>query len=229
MKLSPAQNGFSWLVALLVPVVLVLSIVRLLLTPAFLRFEYSLPNFPPDRYGFSQPERLYWAQFAVDYLLNSADISYLGDLHFANGQPLYNERELSHMVDVKVTVKAALRVWIAALLLLVGLGVGARWAGWWEIYLIGLRRGSWLTLIALATIILLVLLSFNMLFVAFHNVFFKPGTWTFLYSDTLIRLFPERFWRDIFIYVGGLAVAASLIVIFLLRNRGVRNSQGQEP
>ena len=219
MKLTPTQNGFAWLVALLVPVVLVLSIVRLLLTPAFLRFEYSLPNFPPDRYGFSQQDRLYWAQFAVDYLLNSSDISCLGDLRFENGQPLYNQRELSHMVDVKVTVKAALRVWIAALLLLVALGVGARWSGWWETYLIGLRRGSWLTLIALATIILLVFLSFNMLFVAFHNVFFRPGTWTFLYTDTLIRLFPERFWYDIFIYVGGLSVGVSLIVIYLLRNK----------
>ena len=207
MRLTPLQNGLAWLVALLVPVVLVMSIIRLLLTPAFLRFEYSLPNFPPDTFGFTQPERIYWSRFAVDYLLNSSDISYLADLHFQNGQPIYNERELSHMVDVKVTVQAALRVWIS---------------GWWDAYLVGLRRGSWLTLFALATIILLVLLSFNMLFVAFHNVFFKPGTWTFLYSDTLIRLFPERLWRDIFMYVGGISVAISLIVILVLRGKTSR-------
>jgi hypothetical protein len=27
----------------------------------------------------------------------------------------------------------------------------------------------------------------------FHQIFFSAGTWMFLYSDTLIRLFPERF------------------------------------
>lgn len=219
MRLTPAENGFAWLVAVLVPVVLVLSAVRLMLTPAFLRIEYSLPNFPPDGYGFTQQERLYWGPFAVKYLLNSADISYLADLRFENGEPVFNERELSHMVDVKVTVRAALRVWVVSLLLLVGFGLAARYAGWWNSYLIGLRRGSWLTVVVLATIILLVFLSFGMLFVAFHNVFFKPGTWTFLYSDTLIRLYPEKFWRDIFVYVGSLSVGAALILIYSLRNR----------
>lgn len=225
MSQPPAQNGFAWLVALLVPVALVLAVIRLLLTPAFLNFEYSLPDFPPDTYGFSQQDRLYWAQFAVDYLLNTEDITYLGDLRFENGQPLYNERELSHMLDVKVTVAAALRVWYAALLLLLGFGLGARWAGWWDSYLLGIRRGSWLTVFSLATIILLVFLSFGVLFVAFHNVFFQPGTWTFQYSDTLIRLFPERFWRDIFIYVGVLAAGAALLLIYILRPRGNRASQ----
>jgi len=57
----------------------------------------------------------------------------------------------------------------------------------------------------LAAILLFVLLAFGVIFVAFHNVFFPPGTWTFLYSDTLIRLFPERFWRDTFIAVGVVA------------------------
>jgi integral membrane protein (TIGR01906 family) len=219
MNQSPAQKGFSWFVALLVPVALVLGVVRLILTPAFLRFEYGLPNFPPDTFGFSQQDRLYWAQFAVDYLLNSEDISYLGDLRFENGQPLYNQRELSHMVDVKVTMGVVLKVWYAALVLLVGLGLGARWAGWWNTYLLGMRRGSWLTVFTLATIILLVILSFGVLFVAFHNVFFQPGTWTFQFSDTLIRLFPERFWRDIFVYVGVLSVGSALLLIYIFRPR----------
>lgn len=224
MSQSPAQNGFAWLVALVVPVALVLSVVRLMLTPAFLRFEYSLPNFPPDTFGFSQQDRLYWAQFAVDYLLNSADIDYLGDLRFENGQPLYNQRELSHMVDVKVTLSAALKFWYASLLLLVGLGLGAGWAGWRESYLLGVRRGSWITVLLLATIILLVFLSFGVLFVAFHNVFFQPGTWTFLFSDTLIRLFPERLWQDVFIYVGVLSVGGALLLIYILRPRLSRRS-----
>ena len=31
---------------------------------------------------------------------------------------------------------------------------------------------------------------------ALHDLLFPPGTWIFPFSDTLIRLFPEQFWRD---------------------------------
>jgi uncharacterized membrane protein len=55
------------------------------------------------------------------------------------------------------------------------------------------------------------------MFVAFHNVFFEAGTWQFLFSDTLIRLFPERFWRDTFIAVGVLSAAAGFAVAYFLR------------
>jgi uncharacterized membrane protein len=62
-----------------------------------------------------------------------------------------------------------------------------------------------------------VLFGFGVFFVLFHDVFFQPGTWMFLYSDTLIRLFPERFWRDIFIIVGLLSIAGAALVIFVFR------------
>ena len=63
------------------------------------------------------------------------------------------------------------------------------------------------------------LASFGVFFVAFHQVFFDPGTWIFLWSDTLIRLFPERFWRDVFIYVGVLSLAGGLALGFGFRSK----------
>jgi hypothetical protein len=39
----------------------------------------------------------------------------------------------------------------------------------------------------------------------------------FYYSDTLIRLFPERFWRDAFIAVGLLAAAQAAALLYLSR------------
>ena len=33
----------------------------------------------------------------------------------------------------------------------------------------------------------------------FHSLFFSANTWLFEYSDTLIRLFPIRFWQDTFL------------------------------
>src|SRR5512135_3402035 len=95
----------AWLTALAVPLALIGLAVRLVLIPAFVQVEYHVPGFPPDDYGFTTQERIHWATYAWNYLVNSSDISYLGDLKFDDGSPLYNERELSHMHDVKGVIQ----------------------------------------------------------------------------------------------------------------------------
>lgn len=209
----------SWCVTLIVPVALVLSAMRLIMVPQFLRFEYSAPGFPQDYYGFSTQERLYWAEIALQYLLNDEDISFLARLKFPDGRAVYNPRELRHMEDVKNVVRLALSIWYISLTFLVATGLLSLLRHQVEAYRSALVRGGWLTALILGSIILFVLLSFNIFFVAFHNVFFDPGTWMFDYSDTLIRLFPERFWRDVFIYVGGMALLGALALSLGLRRR----------
>src|SRR4030043_1063715 len=76
----------SWSVALILPGVIVLLVVRLVINPWFLEFEYHTPGFPADPYGFSLQDRLKYGKIAVDYLINPEDISFLGDLRFPLGQ-----------------------------------------------------------------------------------------------------------------------------------------------
>src|SRR5512142_3170640 len=142
----------SWLVTILVPIALIGLGLRVLLTPLFLKVEYNMPYFPPDDFGFTKADRLRWAPYALNYLTNSSGISYLGDLKFDDGKPLYNERELSHMDDVKRVTQGALRVWYGTLVLLLLLGVWAWFGGWWQSYRLGLSHGGWL-MVALAVII----------------------------------------------------------------------------
>lgn len=234
-------TALSWLVTILMPIVLVMGAVRILLNPWFLEFEYRTPEFPADMYGFTREDRLTYSKIALEYLLNDAGIEFLGDLRFPSGvqvpEPscsymtdcsyLYNERELKHMVDVKVVLSAALDVWIVSVVLVVLLGVWARRGGWGQEFYRGLRRGGILTLILIGAILALVLVAFGVFFVAFHNVFFEAGTWLFFYSDTLIRLFPQRFWRDVFLTVGGLAVLLALLVMWIGRSREAAQAGGK--
>ena len=75
-------------VTLLVPIALVGLGLRILLTPLFLQVEYNMPYFPPDQYGFTKADRLKWAPYALNYLTNDADISYLANLKFDDGKSL---------------------------------------------------------------------------------------------------------------------------------------------
>ncbi len=207
----------SWLVTILVPLALIGLAIRVLLSPVFYKTEYNMPYFPADEYGFTREDRLKWAPYAINYLVNNADISYLGDLRFEDGTPLYDERQLSHMEDVKRVTQGALRVWYVSLALLAVLGAWAWYGTWWRAYLLGLMRGGWLMVGLAVTIGLIVLVGmavnpnvFDVFFAAFHSLFFEGDSWLFLYSDTLIRLFPIRFWQDAFLLAAVVALGGGV-------------------
>ena len=216
----------SWFVAILVPLALIGLGLRVLLTPLFLKIEYNMPYFPPDDYGFTKADRLKWAPYALDYLVNSTDISYLGDLKFDDGSPLYNERELSHMADVKRVTQNALNVWYIALSILVLLGIWSWRGGLMQTYCQGLMRGGWL-MVGLAVaigVIAIVGIAVNpdiffSFFTAFHHLFFTGDSWLFLFSDTLIRLFPIRFWQDAFLFAAIIALGGGVTLRLVFKTK----------
>lgn len=206
------KRKYSWVASILVTFVLLLTATRLLMTPAFIKLEYQMPNFPADDYGFTLQDRLQWAPITLQYLLNSEDSSFLADLQLDDGTPLYNQRELKHMVDVKDLAQAGLISWYAGIAIVVGLGI---WS--WRIDCMSdfkrmLAFGGKITVFTIAVLIVFILVSFNQLFIGFHKIFFDSDTWLFLYSDSLIRLFPMRFWQDVFIFLGILTLAMGLLV-----------------
>ena len=207
----------SLLTTVITPIVLLGLALRLLLTPLFLQVEYRMPGFPPDTYGFTLEDRLHWAPYAVDYLVNRENISYLARLTFEDGTPLYNERELSHMADVKRVTQGALNVFYLALAALTLIGLWSKRGEQWQAFGQGLRRGGWLMIGLAGTIAVVVLVGmfiipdlFWAFFTGFHTLFFEGDSWLFLYSDTLIRLFPLRFWQDTFLFAAVAAVLGGL-------------------
>ncbi len=185
----------------LLPFVVFLTALRLTLTPFYVRAAYRIPGFPPDSYGFSLPERERYALVSLDYLLNDAGIEFLADQQFEDGSALFNPRELRHMRDVKALTQLALDLWIGALTASVVMG-GLRARFWgWPALLADLRGGGIVTLWVMAVLAVGLVVSFQAVFVGFHRIFFEGNTWLFRFSDTLIRLFPVRFWQQVFAFL----------------------------
>jgi integral membrane protein (TIGR01906 family) len=212
-------RALSVIVSFLTPLTVLMLAIRILIMPSYAQFAYSLPGFPDDPYGFLSEDRLHWSRPSIDYLINTEDISFLADLSFNDGEPIFNTRELSHMEDVKMVVtgmRVALGISLAALFVIT---IVAFRGGWRQMLINAFHQGGWAVIGLIVAIFLLVAVNFNSLFTWFHQIFFESGTWQFHPSDTLIRLFPMRFWRDAFILVGLISLMMGGLVVFVTRDK----------
>lgn len=203
------------LIILLTPLILIMGSIRLLTTNAYLGLEYGKPDFPPDSFGFTPLERLDFASANLHFVSGKEDLGVLTNQEYA-GQPLYNERELSHMQDVQNVFQGAWFAWKLAL------GVAALSALYLILRAKSLRPigtaftvGGLLTAGAVLLIGFLAIVGWDSWFTSFHELFFIPGTWTFNYSDTLIRLFPEKFWFDGALTVSALSLVSGLVLAWI--------------
>jgi integral membrane protein (TIGR01906 family) len=204
------QRALLWLTTLLVPVILILMSVRLLMTPIYIQVEYRMPWFPEDTYGFDFNERLYWANISRNYLINNQGIEYLGDQQLDENTPLYNQRELRHMLDVKSVLSVSMNLLLVALIFELGFGIWSFRFSNRDEYLAALARGGWLSSGLVIAVLVYLALNFRSLFTNFHRIFFEGDTWLFQFSDTLIRLFPIEFWRDAFIWIAVITIATGI-------------------
>jgi len=182
-------------IVLAVPVVLLLSNLYLLATPAFLRVEYGKAGFPEST-GFTVAERLRNAEATLTYLRSSQNIRALQTLE-AGDESLYNTRELVHLVDVKRVMYWTFFTFWTALAVLVLASIYVLWRPDLRAnYPVYLFRGCLILGALLLVIGAVALFSFTGFFYAFHRLFFWGDSWLFAAGDSLIRLFPLRFWID---------------------------------
>jgi integral membrane protein (TIGR01906 family) len=199
------------LLAVFFPVVVLIAAVRVVASPVFLWIEYHRPGFPDDQYGFTTDDRLTYGSAGMDYLFNAAPPRYLGDLQH-QGAALFTGTEVSHMADVKlvmlITMGVGLVLGLLCLLFMVALSRAAKG---------GIRRalfaGSLWMLVVLIVLGVLAVLGWQQFFAAFHGLFFADGTWTFLASDALIRLYPNQFWIDAGLAVGVLVLVTLVVTL----------------
>jgi integral membrane protein (TIGR01906 family) len=212
-----ARGILQAVIVIALPLLLVLINARLLMSDAYLRWEYNRPSFPPDPYGFTREDRLTYAPPALAYLFNNEGIDFLGSQTFPDGSPLYNARELSHMDDVKAVTRGLTHFGLGLLgvfalcTIVLAAAPGARRSLYRALF-----QGSVLTVGLIIAGLVAVATAFNWLFTQFHALFFEGDSWLFLTSDTLIRLFPERFWIDAFALLFGAVLVEALILGLLM-------------
>ncbi len=207
-----------WVVALAMPVFLVLSVARICIQEWYPRWEYAKPDFPRDPYGWTKQERLQLLlptyRFLNSPLPPDQAIKILADQRMPGAdQPLFTANELSHMVDVKRVTDACWRaeavsgVLIVLALVLLLARPATRPSAYLALFVGGIVTIGFLVLLGvfMAT-------GFDSAFVLFHDIFFPQGNWQFNYSDSLIRMLPERYFYDYGFLIAGGAFASGLIV-----------------
>lgn len=198
------------LTVVLVTIFIVGGAVQLLATDSYLTFEYGKASFPPDPFGYTQQQRFILASTNIHYVRAHLPGDELSK-QFLNGVPVYNPREVSHMADVQAVFQFVLRVWQAAFILLILLSFFFWKKGERKALTSAIQSGGLLTSGIILSIALLAIFGWQFWFNTFHLFFFKPGSWLFSYSDTLIRLFPVEFWFDGTLTISILSLAAGLL------------------
>ncbi|MEM8857255.1 MAG: TIGR01906 family membrane protein [Chloroflexota bacterium] len=218
-------KSIKWIVILTFPFLLGFGTVRAIIASNYPAFEY--PRITSDIYGWSDEERLELAEATLDYIQQPEPaeevIFLLEDLRLPEDpeNPLYNDREIGHMLDVKNLFDAIGRIF-RVLVVIIPVGLVALFALDKGQFYDTIRLSGWSTIILLAAIAIFILVGWSLFFTTFHELLFPPGTWTFYYTDSLIRLFPEKFWFDVgvIISVGTLleGVIVMLIGRYLVKN-----------
>ena len=201
------------LIAVVVPPMLVVNGFRVLATDTFVRWELGRDGFPQDRYGLTHDQREALALTGLESIRpGSEGIVLLERATLPDGSQAFDQRELSHMRDVRTLFGAALRGQLVAALVIAALALGLARTRLRTVVPRGLLAGALLTLAIAVLAVPFILLGFEDFFTRFHEVFFHGDSWRFSNTDTLIRLYPDRFWQDVSRLAAAITVAQALVL-----------------
>lgn len=211
------MDKFSrFLIAFVTPFILLMFFVNLLMSTAFLKFEYNAPWFPEDTFGFSTSERIEYGSATISYLISDQGREALDDLKNGDGSALYIKREVDHLVDVKnvmIMLNNYYLITVAVAAGLISLSLIKKESNWKN----AVRSGAMFTLVLLVSIGLFAATSFWTFFEKFHAIFFSGDSWLFYTTDAIIRLFPLRLWQDAVLYLVSAVIITSGLLLALLK------------
>jgi integral membrane protein (TIGR01906 family) len=200
-------------IALCVTPALVVNAFRVLATGTFVRFELGRDGFPPDRYGFTEDQRRALALTGLRSIEPGTEgIALLERARLPDGSRAFDGRELAHMRDVRRLFGIALRAQLVAVALVGALALALARTRLRTVVPLGLLAGALGTLAIAVLAVPVILLGFDGFFTRFHEIFFPGDSWRFNDADTLIRIYPERFWQDVSQLAAAIAVLQAMLL-----------------
>lgn len=211
---SEHRSFIPWLrrlIVLLLPLFLGFSWITWVIGPAYPRYEYAKLDFPPDGGTplLTVETRLGLALVAVSFLESwrpaEEALPILAEQQLPlTGEPLYSQRELSHLHDVKqITDAIRILALATAVPVLTGLLFLLRRPHTRHLGYLALGQGGLLTVMLLSGLAGLILFGWGFFFYQFHGLLFSSGSWAFAATDSLMRLYPEQFFFDVAVMMSG--------------------------
>ncbi|MDW8237051.1 MAG: TIGR01906 family membrane protein [Aquificaceae bacterium] len=185
------------------PVFIVFLSARIAYTEPLVRLTYSTIRIKED--PLPKEDRLNLAILGLRAVTTSKGME-----EFENAG-VFNQKEINHMKDVKnlLTIVFSSLYFMIFLYLL-----SAFFLGFKELKKIMLS-GAIFTFILIALTLLFAIISYETLFVGFHELFFKEDSWRFRDEDMLLRIYPMEFWFKSTVYAGTIGIFLCIISFLL--------------
>jgi len=226
----PFLGRIHFMIVVLIPFVLTIGAILLVIQLDFPAWEYG--RIQADQYGWSQVERLELAHETLTFIRSRKPVDValteMAAVKLPDGEAfLYNSRELEHMRDVKWWTDL-FRTVFPFLLLLVVSGTAVIEVKDHKLLRDVALQGGWLTLILVGGTGCLMYSAWDFFFAKFHELMFPVGSYTFEWTDSLIRLFPPKFWIDFGAVIVGLVLLPAIFMAAAGEWMKARDSNGEE-
>jgi len=199
------------------PLFFATNAIRALLTETYVRAAY--PHLAPDDV-LTEERRTDLALLGLRSVdpLRGESVELLRAPRLPNGRRAFEPDEISHMRDVRAWLWRLLVFELAVVAGVVALAVAAR-----PVLGRALRAGGVATLAIGAVALVAMLVDFDRVLLGFHRLLFEGESWHFADEDTLIRVYPERFWSWTGIAIAVLVLAQALVALVLGQAIGRRS------
>ena len=226
-----ARTLASVLFVIALPIALLTTNIRLLAN-APLVYDYAFDRYDAaEATGLSRADLDHCGAELRAYFNNGEKTFYCPVTENGLPTPIYSARATAHMEDVKslfVKVNRAQEITVIYVLLYaVAFFIWARDGHVRQLAsqaLMGLALG----IAAIGSIGVVAAFGFEAAFERFHKLAFSNNLWVLdPRTDHLIQMFPEPFWRDMTILLGGMCAAEALVIgavsaVYLIGSRAER-------
>ena len=222
---------------LVVPLALITTTIRAVISEQAV-YDYSVRHYDADAVtGVSESQLINANNQIHDYLVDPDAGPLAPQVTASDGttEPLFNAKETSHMADVRDLVQAMFQVQVLAVALSLTLAVVIMYLWSVRVLAAGMLWSAAIVAAVLGAGGVLAATGFDAAWSDFHVIAFSNDLWQLdPRTDHLIQMFPERFWEQVTLWIGGAILLEAFVMAvlsagFLLLTREHREHPMHEP